>query len=89
MERFAATEGVNREFVEVFADTVGLAHELLRSFPMSSQDIDPDKQKVIAALPWDRIIKVASDSYPQAPMTALVVSRKAPPEVRHRKHPQQ
>lgn len=63
VERLAATEGVNRELVMVFSDTISWAHELLRSLPIASQGTDAEKRKVMAAVLLARVIEAVESGF--------------------------
>jgi hypothetical protein len=63
VHRLTKTAGVNFELVDVFADTISWAHELLRSLPIASQDTDAEKQKVIAAVLLARAIEVVESGF--------------------------
>lgn len=72
VERLAATDGVSRELVKVFSDTISWAHELMRSLPLIPQDTDAEKQKVIAAVLLARVIEVVEAGFLLASRGACV-----------------
>lgn len=63
VDRLTATQGVNRELVNVFADTIFWAHELLRSLPLAPQATDAEKQKIIAAVLLARVIEAVESGF--------------------------
>lgn len=72
VERLASTDGVNRELVMVFADTISWAHQLLRSLPLIPQGTDAEKQKVIAAVLLARVMEVVEAGFLLASRGACV-----------------
>lgn len=63
VDRLTASEGINGELVNVFADTIWWAHKLLRSLPLTSQATDAEKQKVIASVLLARVIEVVESGF--------------------------
>ena len=72
VERLAATDGVNRELVVAFSDTILWAHELLRSLHIAPQSTDAEKQKVIAAVLLARVIEAVEAGFLLASRGACV-----------------
>lgn len=72
VERLVATDGVNRELVMVFSDTISWSHELMRSLPLMPQDTDAEKQKAIAAVLLARVIEVVEAGFLLASRGACV-----------------
>lgn len=70
--RLASQDGVSRELVVVFAETISCANELLRALPLVPQETDEEKQRVIAGVVLGRVIEVVESSFILASREARV-----------------
>ena len=73
--RLASQDGVNRDLVAVFANTISYANELFRALPLVPQDTDEEKQRVIAGVLLGRVIEIVESTFLLASREACVETK--------------